>query len=396
MIQHHLGFKPLELTKAKVNCAMLKPYFKSCFCFILFLLSCKNPFSENPCDPNGKRFIDTLLLKWTTSDGSPTCGKVYVPSVAKEILEYSIPSLGVTGIITENKIVITSESIVSISSYIATFKTNGVSVTVDGQEQISGVTSNPYSAPLKYIVTGVDGSTNEYTVQMVAPRVLGSGSLRLWFKADQLTLNDGDPITAWPDVSGYGNHISQAAYPTVHTLFRKGQVNGYPVAEFRNANVSRMNLSGGVGLYANNSGSVFFVMKLVNTITGGITLINIHGGQGREISIDHPISAYLVCRNGASCSTISALPIPKNEFLAIGSVQVLVTSGREYWNGSLKSQVSISYDYSGGASPNTIYLGNGNLDADIAEVLFFNTDLSEADVEKIFFYLNTKYKLSSK
>lgn len=93
---------------------------------------------------------------------------------------------------------------------------------MDGKEQISGVTSNSYSTPLKYIVTGVDGSTNEYTVQMVAPRVLGSGSLRLWFKADQLTLNDGDPIATWSDVSGYGNHIVQAPAPTIHTLYRKG------------------------------------------------------------------------------------------------------------------------------------------------------------------------------
>ncbi|MCW7494229.1 DUF5018 domain-containing protein [Leptospira soteropolitanensis] len=197
-----------------------------------------------------------MLLKWATSDASPTCGKIYVPSVQKEILEYSIPSLGVYGIITENKIVITSESIVSISSYIANFKTNGVSVTVNGIEQISGITSNPFTAPLKYIVTGVDGSTNEYTVQMVAPRILGSGSLRLWFKADQLTLNDGDPIASWSDLSGHGNHISQVN-TTQRPVIRMNQVNGYPIAEFRSSTVSRMNLSGGIGLYVNNSGSVF-------------------------------------------------------------------------------------------------------------------------------------------
>lgn len=367
-----------------------------CFFVLLFIVSCKNPFSDNPCDPNGQKFIDSLLLKWAISDNSVTCGKVYLLSAGKEILEYSIPSLGVTGIIKGNQIVITSETIVSISSYVANFKTNGVSVSVNDVPQTSGVTSNDYNSPLKYIVTGTDGSTSEYTVQMVAPRILGSGSLRLWFKADQLTLNDGDPILTWSDVSGYGNHIVQASAPTVHTLYRKGQVNGYPVAEFRSVNVSRMNLSGGVGLYVTNSGSVFFVMKLVNTITGGITVINIHGGQGREISIDHPISSYLVCRNGASCATISALPIPKNDFLAIGSVQVLMTSGREYWNGSLKGQAPISYDYAGGDTPNSIYLGNGNLDADIAEVLYFNTDLSDADVEKVFFYLNAKYGLSPK
>ncbi|EKJ86215.1 hypothetical protein CLV96_1442 [Leptospira meyeri] len=364
-----------------------------CFFFFIFIISCKSSFSENPCDPNGQKFIDTLLLKWAISDSSATCNKVYLPAIPKEILEYSIPSLGVTGIIKGNQIVITSETIVTISSYVASFKTNGVSVSINGVPQTSGVTSNSFLSPLTYVVTGADGSNNEYTVQMVAPRVLGSGSLRLWFKADQLTLNDGDSIATWSDVSGYGNHIAQGT-PTQRPVFRVNQANRYPIAEFRSSTVSRMDLSGGVGLYVTNSGSVFFVLRLVDTIPGGITLLNLDGSQGREISIDHPISTYLVCRNGASCSNISALPIQKNEFLAIGSVQVLVTSAREYWNGSLKNQVSISYDYSGGASPNTLYLGNGNLDADIAEVLYFNTDLTEADVQKLFFYLNTKYGLS--
>lgn len=372
---------------------MLRLILSLCFFFFIFIISCKNSFSENPCDPNGQKFIDTLLLKWAISDSSATCNKVYLPAIPKEILEYSIPSLGVTGIIKGNQIVITSETIVTIASYVATFKTNGVSVSINGVPQTSGVTSNSFLSPLKYVVTGADGSTNEYTVQMVAPRILGSGSLRLWFKADQLALNDGDPIASWSDVSGYGNHISQGT-PTQRPVFRVNQVNRYPIAEFRSSTVSRMDLSGGVGLYVTNSGSVFFVLRLVNTIPGGITLLNLDGSQGREISIDHPISTYLVCRNGSSCSNISALPILKNEFLAIGSVQVLMTSAREYWNGSLKNQVSISYDYSGGNSPNTLYLGNGNLDADIAEVLYFNTDLTEADVQKLFFYLNTKYGLS--
>lgn len=373
---------------------LLKSYLPFCLFIIFFFISCKNPLSDNPCDPNESTFRNTLLVKWFTSDYSQTCGKVYLPSIPKEILEYSIPSLGVRGMIRGNQIVITSETITSITSYIANFKTNGSSVTVDGIEQISDVTSNSYASPLKYIVTGVDGSTNEYTIQMVAPRVLGSGSLRLWFKADQLTLNNGDGIAAWSDVSGYGNHISQAN-AIQRPIFRLNQVNGYPTAEFRSSTTSRMALSSGaVGMYVTNSGSAFFVMRLVDTITGGITLLNLHGGQGREISINHPISQYLVCRNGASCALISALPLPKAEFLAVGSVQVLMTRALEYWNGNLKGQVPISYDYSGGSIPNSLYLGNGNLDADLAEVLYFNTDLSEAEVQKLYFYLNTKYGLS--
>lgn len=95
---------------------MLRLILLLCFFFFIFIISCKNSFSENPCDPNGQKFIDTLLLKWATLDVRANCDKIYVPSVQKEILEYSIPSLGVNGIITQNKIVITSESLVSISS----------------------------------------------------------------------------------------------------------------------------------------------------------------------------------------------------------------------------------------------------------------------------------------
>ncbi|XDD47226.1 hypothetical protein AB3N60_03825 [Leptospira sp. WS39.C2] len=336
-----------------------------------------------------------MLFKWATSDNSSTCGKVYLPSIPKEILEYSIPSLGVVGIITNNQIVITSETIVSISSYVASFKTNGVSVSVNGVQQTSGETLNDYNSALKYVVTGADGSTNEYTVQMVAPRVVGSGSLRLWFKADQLTLNDGDPVLTWSDVSGYGNHVTQAAYPTVHTLFRKGQVNGYPIAEFRSSDKSRMELvTGATGLYVNASGSVFFVMKLIQTVGGGVTLLNLDGSGGREIAINNPVSDYFICKNAGTCVSLSGLPIPISKFLAIGSVQILTTNVRIYWNGILKGQLPITTDY-GGANPNSLYLGNGNLDIDLAEMLYFNTDLSEAEVEKVFFYLNTKYGLTA-
>ena len=51
-----------------------------------------------------------------------------------------------------------------VSSLFAVFNTTGVSVTVDGVEQISGITANDFSSPLTYIVTAEDGSTVEYTV----------------------------------------------------------------------------------------------------------------------------------------------------------------------------------------------------------------------------------------
>ncbi|TGK82589.1 hypothetical protein EHQ24_15230 [Leptospira noumeaensis] len=336
-----------------------------------------------------------MLFKWATSDNSTTCGKVYIFPAGKEILEYSIPSLGLTGIINGNQIVITSESIVTISSYVANFKTNGVSVSVNDVPQTSGVSSNDYNSPLKYVVTGTDGSTNEYTVQMVAPRVLGSGSLRLWFKADQLTLNDGDPVTSWSDVSGYGNHISQ---PTINIwpIYRKNQVNGYPAVAFRSALTSQMELpSGGVGLYVSDSGSFFFVKRLVS-IGSAITLIRLCYTLGREIGISNVLGEYAVCRNATTCVSPSSIPLPMLQFISIGTVQTLTSNVREYRYGKFAGQSALdgTYSYAGGSNMDRVLLGNGNLDADIAELLYFNTNLSETDVEKVFFYLNTKYKLS--
>lgn len=64
---------------------------------------------------------------------------------------------------------------------------------------------------------------------------------------------------------------------------------------------------------------------------------------------------------------------------------MLTTNVREYWNGSLKGEVIISYNDSGVSGQDRVLLGNGNLDADMAEVLYFNTDLTERDVQKLFF-----------
>jgi len=46
----------------------------------------------------------------------------------------------------------------------AAFVTTGVSVKVGGVDQVSGITSNDFSAPLEYLVTADNGSTKAYTV----------------------------------------------------------------------------------------------------------------------------------------------------------------------------------------------------------------------------------------
>ena len=53
-----------------------------------------------------------------------------------------------------------------LKSLIAVFEYNGKSITIDGVEQESGVTSNDYSQPLVFTVEAEDGSKQQYTVEI--------------------------------------------------------------------------------------------------------------------------------------------------------------------------------------------------------------------------------------
>lgn len=319
-------------------------------------------------------------------------------SSTKDITSYSIPSLGINGIISGTQISLSSDSLTSFTPLVARFTTTGKSVAVSGTNQISDTTSNTYSSNLIYTVTAEDGSTQDYTVTLTAPRTYGSSSLVIWLKADSLGLGDGASVSTWTDFSGNGNHFTQptgALQPT----YKLSQVNNLPSVQFRMATAQIMRVfSGGTGFYLTNSGSLFFVFKLIQTNPAGTTILNINGGNGREMALTDPTGQYLQCRNGISCSQTSGSAIPLNTYIAIGSVQDANTTVNEIWNGDTKGSISAvggNFDYVAGASPGTAYLNNGNLDADFAEVLFFNTNLTQNEVDKVFCYLRAKYNLAA-
>lgn len=56
--------------------------------------------------------------------------------------------------------------------------------------------------------------------------------LKLWLAADRITgLVDGDPVGTWSDLSGQGNHLTQATGSKKPT-YKVGIQNGLPVARF--------------------------------------------------------------------------------------------------------------------------------------------------------------------
>lgn len=381
----------------------IKQYFnriyKFSFVFIFLLLSihCNANLERNILEYSG--LAKLLTVKNITGDNTPSPSPIPTSlSSAKDITSYSIPSLGINGIISGTQINLSSDSLTSFTPLVARFTTTGKSVTISSTNQISDTTANTYSSNLIYTVTAEDSSTQNYTVTLTAPRTYGGSSLVIWLKADSLGLSDGTNVSTWSDLSGNGNHFTQ---PTgvLQPMFKLNQINNLPAVQFRMATAQIMKIfSGGTNLYITNSGSLFFVFKLIQTSGSGTTILNINGGNGREMALTDPAAQYLQCRNGIACGQTSGISIPLNSYIAIGSIQDVNVTVNEIWNGDLKGSISAvggNFDYVAGALPGTAYLSNGNLDADFAEVLYFNNKLSQNEVDKIFCYLRAKYKLTS-
>ena len=126
-------------------------------------------------------FTGVVTYRVTAADGTTLDYRVTVsvasPS-AKAITEYAFLSAGNASLIADVSATISGRAIAAtvpagtdVSALIATFATSGMTVTVAGTEQLSGVTANRFTSPVVYRVTAADGSTQDYTVTVtVAPR----------------------------------------------------------------------------------------------------------------------------------------------------------------------------------------------------------------------------------
>ncbi|MBN2041858.1 MAG: DUF4465 domain-containing protein [Spirochaetes bacterium] len=89
------------------------------------------------------------------------------------------------------------------SSLIATFKTNGESVTIDGVVQESGVTANDFTSDLEYTVTKIDGTTGVYTVTVFEGSIITFEELSL--EPDSYWAGDEDSVSFTSKVAIFEN-----------------------------------------------------------------------------------------------------------------------------------------------------------------------------------------------
>ena len=113
--------------------------------------------------------LGTILLLFSAcKDEEPSI------SSTKELLNFSILKSDNQGKVANDVEASIQGSVITLpldkyddlKSLIAVFEYNGKSITIDGVEQESGVTSNDYSQPLVFTVEAEDGSKQQYTVEI--------------------------------------------------------------------------------------------------------------------------------------------------------------------------------------------------------------------------------------
>ena len=118
-------------------------------------------------------FSDPLTYTVTAEDGSTARYAVEVralPGSDKALTELLFVGTSSTSTIDpEARIVrVRVPEGTDLTSLVAGFTTTGVSVTVDGREQQSGLTSNDFTRPVCYRLTAEDGTTADWSVRVVA------------------------------------------------------------------------------------------------------------------------------------------------------------------------------------------------------------------------------------
>lgn len=193
--------------------------------------------------PNGTYCALKILALYNTPVGgnygggmamSMICTPVFPEDKLDDLmLTFTVPNqVGNTVINSvDNTISLTVAS--SRANLVATFTASqGASVTVGQTPQVSGTTSNNFTSPVVYTVTGQDGSTRNYTVTIslatydlsVAPSANATVSVT----------RNGSAVNAGTDVLTYGDSITITATPNAGYEITSLQVNN---VDFTSGNV---------------------------------------------------------------------------------------------------------------------------------------------------------------
>lgn len=220
--------------------------------------------------------------------------------------------------------------------------------------------------------------------------------LKLWLKADALSLNNNDPVATWTDSSGNNNAVQATA--GAKPLFKTSILNGKPVIRFDGVDD---NLLAALSSNLNTSTLTAYMVAVrrgVNAHTSAMVFA--------ETGNDESGNAALFSYEGAASDRLSAYrggflsfktPHPGNNVPYLFATKFDGTNNTSYFNGTGQTPVANSgafnfpWVYLGsrffGGTPSFFFNG------DIAEVLLFNTAHSDSNRNAIESYLNSRWAI---
>ncbi len=197
---------------------------------------------------------------------------------------------------------------------------------------------------------------------------------KLWLDASQIVgLGDGDPVTQWDDMSGSGNNAVSVITPPTYST---NQFNGLPIVDF---------FSGSDGLVA--------TLNLTRPYT--IFLVASQTDSGNNRIISSPTYNVLISIRRASNTVYLEGDVVGSAYGAsgvpiIGCLRVSASITTTFFaNGADITTATASNDWG------FVSLGNGSeqAKAKVAEVIMYDTYLSDGDRAIVEAYLATKYGL---
>ena len=126
---------------------------------------------EQTSEVTENNFTTPVMYTVTAEDGSKTDYTVTVTiagTTAKTMTSFSLS--GTQGVITDHNIAVTVPYGTDVTRLVATFRSDGESVSIGGTPQTSGVTVNDFTNPVTYRVTAKNGSTSDYTVTVTVAK----------------------------------------------------------------------------------------------------------------------------------------------------------------------------------------------------------------------------------
>ncbi len=272
-------------------------------------------------------------------------------------------------------------------------------------------------------VTDSAGTTRDASAETLAgPDDIAPTNLRLWLKADAITtLSHNDPVVTWPDSSGNAFDATQPVAGQ-QPVFLVNHLNNRPAVRFDNAATPGNHLTlGGNYLFSTGSGVTIFALCRSSTASGGSTWQFIFdfgylapNGYGFSYKCDGgrfytPTAAGV---GGVDTPYTISPARSTSEFVVLCLVIEFNANERLYLNGGLLLSLPITTSQLtaaeitenplriSGGGPVTIggssktELDTGRFfNGDIAEIIYFDTAMSDAERASIEYYLLMKWGL---